>query len=312
VRAASVVGVALSGGAGIDFLLGVAIMSDAASRKKTPIQVPLPRKPSRDVEGDGPVLPPLAVRYYRKMRSQHVYSVVVSWTSSRASPPAPGVAAVTVRLLGGGAQIVPSEQVMDPAKPEKTATFYMTPLAIGRLRGVRVEVLYGGRKVQEIPLACKTVQQRTALVLLLLSLIVPWLLLHFFKYNAPVHHEKRALGGAFVELKTNQTPGEVVEMRLNENLPEALDVVKNYASPLEELGKAIPSYVGKFYDLIYNAQVYQKIPLPLYSFLGLLFLSLCSFLLNQERRKRRVGKAVELPATVAAAGRRADPLPTES
>ena len=66
--------------------------------------------------------------------------------------------------MGGGAQIVPSEVALDPAKPDKAATFYLTPLALGWLPGVRVEVVHQGRKVQEIPLPCKTVRQRGTLL----------------------------------------------------------------------------------------------------------------------------------------------------
>src|SRR4051812_29289199 len=98
--------------------------------------------------------PQVQVHYYRRMRPNRVYPVVVSWKGAART-----AAPVTVRLVMAGAQVVPPEQTLEPGRDER-ATFYVTPLARGWLRGERVEVLQDGRKVQEIRLPCKATTQR--------------------------------------------------------------------------------------------------------------------------------------------------------
>src|SRR5262249_17397978 len=88
----------------------------------------------------------------------------------------------TVRLLAAGAQVLPSEQPLDPTGAAK---FYLTPLARGWLAAERVEVLHEGRKIQEIPLATKVVSRRRVWILLLLTILLPWFILAFLRY-APV------------------------------------------------------------------------------------------------------------------------------
>src|SRR4051812_39329760 len=73
-----------------------------------------------------------------------------------------------------GAQVVPAEQTLDPANFDDRATFYVTPLAKGWLRGERLEVLQNGRKVQEIRLPCKVTTQRWTWFFLLLTIFVGW------------------------------------------------------------------------------------------------------------------------------------------
>jgi hypothetical protein len=117
-------------------------------------------------------LPPLVVRYMRRMKRQRVYSYEVSWKDSRRSSGSP----VVVRLIVAGAQVVPSERTLDPAEPKSKAIFYVTPLARkGWLRGERLEVLHDGRKLQEIRLPSKVVSQRLTWVLLGLAIVIPWL-----------------------------------------------------------------------------------------------------------------------------------------
>src|SRR4051812_35734299 len=93
--------------------------------------------------------PQLQVRYYKKMRANRVYPVVVSWKQSGRGRTAGG-SPVLVRLVMAGAQVVPSEHPLAPADADGRATFYVTPLAKGWLRGERLEVIQDGHKVQEI------------------------------------------------------------------------------------------------------------------------------------------------------------------
>jgi hypothetical protein len=232
------------------------------------------------------------------MRAQRVYPVVVRWGKSRHtdhhSHP------VDVRLIGGGAQIVPSEHTLDPAKPDRTATFYLTPLAQGWLRGVRVEVIHQGRKVQEIPLASKTVSQRGTFILLLLTFLVPWFLLWAFKYNAPTVLEKQKFqtdkGIVVLEVKSNKLPGEAIQRGLDENIPPAPDMLYENLFPTFQFLTSLTSYIGMFYDLIYTKINMENVPLAYYAFWILLFLTACSFLFSLEKRKRKVARAIELPA----------------
>src|SRR5437899_1477134 len=112
--------------------------------------------------------PQVQVRYYRRMRPNRVYPVVVGWRGgARAAAP------VTVRLVMAGAQVVPAEQTLE-AGGDGRATFYVTPLVRGWLRGERLEVLQDGRKVQEIRLPCKATTQRLTWLLLFLTIFVAW------------------------------------------------------------------------------------------------------------------------------------------
>src|SRR6202023_3067217 len=90
---------------------------------------------------------------------------------------------VTVRLIVAGAQVLPTEQIMDAAKPDVRAIFYVTPLAKGWLRHEKLEVLSHGRKVQEIPMATKVVTQRLTWFLLFCTFFMPWFILNELKYG---------------------------------------------------------------------------------------------------------------------------------
>ena len=83
----------------------------------------------------GPALAPVQVTYYRRLKHQCVYPVVVRWKKGAA--PTPG-RKVTLRLLLAGAQVVPSETTLDAGKPQDHATFQVTPLAKGWLRAQRL------------------------------------------------------------------------------------------------------------------------------------------------------------------------------
>src|SRR5436305_1965140 len=153
-------------------------MAEAPKGKTTP-----PRAvPRETVRSD--TIEPLQVRYFRRMSLQRVYGVSVGWPKRKDERRAPaGTPPVTVRLLMAGAQVVPSEHTLDPNEPEAKATFYVTPLAKGCLRSERLEILVGGRKVQEMPLPAKVGGQGLTWALLLLALLVPWFLLTYGKYS---------------------------------------------------------------------------------------------------------------------------------
>ncbi len=292
-------------------------MSDTAPPpKRKPAPVPPPRKAPRGDGEDGPTLPALAVRYYRRMRPQRVYPVTVSWKKSRDADK--GSHPVVVRLLGGGAQIVPSEAALDPAKPDRSATFYLTPLALGVLRGVRVEVVHQGRNVLEIPLAASVVRQRRTLVLLLLTFLVPWLLATYKHGPTPEHWHWAEMGNDRVWAKQAATPGRAVQLNLEEEIPPVNDWLHNNMFPLSQVLTSLTSYLGQVYDVVHHAFVNEpeRLPAqpdtideiinavhrvtyyaPYYSFWLFLVLTVISFLRTQEKRKRKVAPPVELPAS---------------
>lgn len=244
-------------------------------------------------------LAPLRIVYYRRMHRQHVYTISVGWSNKdRARPPA-GAKPVTLRLLMAGAQVVPSEQVLDPAKPDAKVSFYVTPLARGHMRGERLEVLMDDRKVQEVPLRCKVTSQRTTLLLLFMTFLVPWLLLQYCKHSplTASPDEVRIL------LKDNAKaltgPGSVLRLRLAQNVPEMPAFVTDNAPVIGEKLVEFREKIGDFYDWV--CQNSDK-PLALYIGVALLFLTIVSWRLHGVKRKKLVGKPIPLPAGAGAGG----------
>src|ERR1700736_4244751 len=83
---------------------------------------PMPRPAARSNERG---LPPIRIRYYRQMKRNRVYNFVVSWDAEFAyRGPEQNVA---VRLLAGGAQVVPAEVRLDPKDAKDEAFFQVTP-----------------------------------------------------------------------------------------------------------------------------------------------------------------------------------------
>jgi len=115
------------------------------------------------------------------MNPNKVYPVQVGWKGTRKGSTETGN--VQVRLIMAGAQVVPSEQPLDPAEPQATVTFYVTPLAKGWLRGERAEVIQNGRKIGEVRTPTKVITQRKTWLLLLLTLLLPWMLGNFFGHE---------------------------------------------------------------------------------------------------------------------------------
>src|SRR5207245_3768708 len=114
----------------------------------------------------------LGIRFYRRMKLNRVYPLSVqvpaaAWgRASLASVP------VRIRPLIPGAHVVPAEAELDLARPNAAVSFYVTPLAKGRLAGARVEVHQQGLLAQEVSLPMKSVTQRLTWVLLALTIIV--------------------------------------------------------------------------------------------------------------------------------------------
>jgi hypothetical protein len=141
---------------------------------------PRPDAPHRGHAPSAPKLD-LRVRYYYRMKPQRVYPLVVE--VPRGSPaPGPVLEPVVVRPVIPGAHVAPAEQPLDVHRPGEQVTFYVTPLARGRLPAPRVEVLQHGRPAGEVSLRMKGVTQRATWFLLLLTLVVPCLVFYVTRH----------------------------------------------------------------------------------------------------------------------------------
>lgn len=238
-------------------------------------------------------LPPLQIVYYRRMRCQHVYTFKVSWSNQERGRPPAGARPLTLRLLMAGAQVVPSENTLDPAKPDAAVSFYITPLAKGHLRGERLEVLLDDRKVQEVRLHSRVPSQRLTLALLVLTFLVPWFLLHYCKYSMLAPRDSKEFQ-LFL-----RTPGELLDLRLKENLPAVPEFVD----------KNVP-IVGTWLDDArkHLSAIYERMclwsadyPLAFYAAVFLLLATLVSWRLHGPKKKKLFSKPIPLPAPAGAA-----------
>jgi hypothetical protein len=123
----------------------------------------------------------LSVRYYATMKPQRVYPLVVEVPRGRNAVPAdaPTGLTVTLRPVIPGAVVVPAELPLEVSRPGAQATFHVTPVAKGRLPDARVVVLYDGRPVQELRTRMAARTQRLTWALLLLTVLLPPLLVHW-------------------------------------------------------------------------------------------------------------------------------------
>jgi hypothetical protein len=273
------------------------------AKSPTPVSRPRPvpiQPPARE-ERTGPALPALQVRYYRRMHRQRVYTVTVSWEESEQSPPR-GTPPVLLRLLIAGAQVVPSEQPLDPTKENARASFYVTPLAQGWLRGERLEVLADGRKVQEIPLSTHVTSQRMTWVLFALTILAPWFLLYYCKYApfTPTAEERVEL--IKIATKENlrgearallQTPGGILDKRIADNLPELPDKLNDDVPVVRDYLVKARGFVGDVYQGLCNMS--RSHPLAFYAAAGLGFLTVISWWVHREKRRWRSGAPIPLP-----------------
>jgi hypothetical protein len=278
-------------------------MAEAASRKtNTPATQRAPVK--REVEA----APHLTVRYWKRMRIKKVYPVVVRASGEGDSEP------LTLRLVMAGAQVVPAEHAFDPANPGESVTFYVTPIANGNLRGERLEVLKGGRKVQEIRLPSRVTSQAGTWVWIFLALFIPWLMLHYLEYapigwQNPVRDDGTLLyvSKPWTEYKSKTYKGNTEELLIDRPSRRITDFIKNNTPDLRELASLEPktSTIAEYYE---DAQMFPekaylhlfinyhdwKLPLPFILFVVFMIIAFISFLARTQATRRVYGKP--LPA----------------
>ncbi|MCI0462967.1 MAG: hypothetical protein L0Z62_38970 [Gemmataceae bacterium] len=241
----------------------------------------------RDSSRPATAAPQVRVLYYRRMRPNRVYPVVVSWKGAERSTGGP----VTLRLLMAGAQVVPLEQTLDPHEPDAKVTFHVTPLARGHLRGERLEVLQDGRKIQEIRLPCKATTQRATWILLLLTVLVAWFVVPVFdptfRMRAPLAGDPDA---PYEEWPIEYPSERAVASRLRRHLPPVLPLIREHLPVVASELEAIPDYIGAGYSVVFLTWVMNGIPVGEILLATFILLTLFSWWLHLERRKRRVGK----------------------
>lgn len=134
-------------------------------------------KKSSRASRDDPAEPKLRLRYYKRMKPQRVYPLVIEVPGGNKrnrdedEDTARG-SVVVIRPVIAGAQVQPAEQRFE-VTPGNQIVFHVTPLARGRLPRARLEVFAPNQPPESIPLKMKAKTQRLAWVLLLLAFLVP-------------------------------------------------------------------------------------------------------------------------------------------
>jgi hypothetical protein len=196
-----------------------------------------------------------------------------------------------------GAQVVPAEQTLEPGGDGRV-TFNVTPIARGWLRGERLEVLQGGRKVQEIRLPCKATTQRLTWLLLFLTIFTAWWVVPIFTDEAKVAKtptERQIIEGDPVQY---ELPATGITKRVKSYLPRLLPAAEKHLPKdvTDSLTTDIPEKIGASIYVLYSFETNDNIPIA-EAILGvLILLTLLSWYLHLERRKRRVGKALPVGA----------------
>ncbi len=126
------------------------------------------------------------VRFYGRMRRNRVYPLIVSlqkYSPGRGDGDTGGP--VTVRPLVPGGEVTPAEQELDPTNSNAQATFYVVPVAKGKLGGARVQLLNKGSVVQEVRTPIRSVSQRQTLLFAILAIFLPFVIVDYLKFNPP-------------------------------------------------------------------------------------------------------------------------------
>lgn len=214
--------------------------------------------------------PAVKVQFYRRMKPHRVYPVTVAW--GERPKPLGSIKHVTIRLLGAGAQIVPSEQALDATRPDLKATFFVTPLATGWLRAQRIEVLIAGRKVQEIPLASRVVCQCWAAFWFIMAFVVAglliWLRSSDVNWNDFFHN----------------------------NIPAMPDMVTQQAPAVGEYWDKVWQWKGEALTRFSEWNRERLLAFP--AFLALIVLSLWMLFIHRDRRTSKWSNPIAVPPGV--------------
>jgi hypothetical protein len=275
-------------------------MAETVSRKTL-------RSPAREGANDAGPTPSLSVRYWKRMRMNQVYPVTVSGSGRGNYDP------VTVRLIVGGAQVVPAEHSIDPSNSADRVVFYVTPIARGYLRGERLEVLQDGRKIQEIPLPSRVTSQSGTLVWFFLALFIPWLMLHYFEYSpigfqAPLNDDGtvRYIAQPWKEYEKQvyEIVGKTDKIKKDRPSKEITDFVENNTFDLKGFGITDKDFLEIYgniqhfpedaylhlFESYHTYNEFLNVRLPLIFFVVLMFITLISYVARTQARKTKYGR----------------------
>jgi hypothetical protein len=218
-------------------------MAATVTRAKTGSSSKPAKKATASRPGD--LGPQLQIRYWKVMKPQRVYALVVTVPArgkkggEAEEEPARG-GLVVVRPVIPGAQVVPAEQRYEVA-PGNQITFQVTPLARGRLPRARLEVFAPGQPPEIIPLPMKAKTHRLALVLLFLAWAIPTFLVSWLMGGLrPLGQEELAPPEEFDKLESalkDEKSSDAVSPRAIRQYNK-LAVV--FATPMKEYLPAIP------------------------------------------------------------------------
>jgi hypothetical protein len=113
------------------------------------------------------------------MKPRRVYPLSVELPRGVADKGSASVASLVVKPVIAGAVVTPAEQMLDLTPSGGSVTFGVAPLAKGRLPDARVDVLQQGRLVERVRMSMRGRTQFATWVLLLLTLIMPWIVLNY-------------------------------------------------------------------------------------------------------------------------------------
>lgn len=223
---------------------------------------------------------PLRVRYYKVMRRGKTYPFQISWKSAER-----GVAAkpVTLRLEVAGALVVPAERIMRPNDPDDETTFYVTPLATGKLRHCEIQVRQDNARLFEMPLKARVGTVGFTLFLIALAIFIPWVLVNYVKH--PVSVEKLGPRDSMAAIIEGNTP----------NLDELTGMLPEWM-PVKDWVKSGTSYVADGYLQLHLWC--NEYPIATYTVLGFLVLAFFSAWRNRPKRRRQTSEPIPLPETL--------------
>lgn len=242
--------------------------------------------------------PPLKIRYFKRMKSQKVYPVQVTWKT----PPskAKGAEPYTVRLVVPGAQVVPSERILSPGKPKEKAVFYVTPLAKrGQLRGERLEVLQDGEKVQEVATPSKVSSLKWVWIFLLLAILVPYVIgEHVQTHKVPTHSKDWNSYTARLDKFT-------AEYIPHPNTTKTNTPIKDIVKDNKKINKDLLSYYTVAAESLItdvclvtpadsDGSVIYKLYIPFWFFVLFVFFAFLAWWFGREKRSTRVSKPLAI------------------
>jgi hypothetical protein len=270
--------------------------------------------------------PPLevVVNFYRRMKMNRVYPMVVELKRTTDKHSLASSSPVQIRPVVPGAHVTPALREAHQGNSGAVSTFYVTPLARGRLRDARVGIYQDGRELQEVRLPMKGVTQRMTWTLLALTILLPCLL-HYFTTTvdlsqsaegaktanataANVPHKKmlkademsaqaieeRLLGQAAGSLagvanpapaKKNRPTLGVLEREINANIPEPKESFEEYIPNFPILREPAAHGIQEGYEFLQDWE--KELGLSRYLFLVLLGLTAVSWVTHSSRRSRR-------------------------